>query len=285
MAALLAVEFLLTVGCLTLTGIAHPNTYRTKLWQNGSDKGFNSAPNSILYAYANWQTPHTPIVWSHYMTTFNVVISLLSMFILLVKASMYVLHCFIPALSVFVHALLVALYCVSIYNQSRPDMTDLEKPSPGLPWYISKGCSYATPGNHGYCMQARATFAVVIVMMVLFATYLFYSIWNLWPTAEEKTARDAEYESDLEMKKLSMYGYEDDDVSKEERRERNRQLFLNLPKTPNTPGFGDHNPMTPRTTAFSQLNGGELPYTRSTGPSGPLPVREDMTFPPPPDGR
>lgn len=99
------------------------------------------------------------------MTTFNVVISLLSMFILLVKASMYVLHCFIPALSVFVHALLVALYCVSIYNQSRPDMTDLEKPSPGLPWYISKGCSYATPGNHGYCMQARATFAVVIVMM------------------------------------------------------------------------------------------------------------------------
>lgn len=99
------------------------------------------------------------------MTTFNVVISLLSMFILLVKASMYVLHCFIPALSVLVHALLVALYSVSIYNQSRPDTTDVNYLSPGLPWYLSKGCSYATPGNHGYCMQARATFAVVIVMM------------------------------------------------------------------------------------------------------------------------
>lgn len=63
--ALLILEFPLTVACLTLMGIAHPNTYRTKLWQNGFDKGFNSAPNSILYAYANWQTPTIPLIWSH----------------------------------------------------------------------------------------------------------------------------------------------------------------------------------------------------------------------------
>lgn len=98
------------------------------------------------------------------MTEFNVIITLLSMFILLAKSAMYILHIFIPALSVVVHALLVALYCVSIYNQSRPDMSDPEHPSPGLPWYLSKGCSYAEPGNKGYCMQARASFAVVIVM-------------------------------------------------------------------------------------------------------------------------
>lgn len=98
------------------------------------------------------------------MTTFNVVISVLSMFILLAKSAMFVLHIFVPALSVFTHALLVALYSVSIYNQSRPDMSDPDHRSPGLPWYLSKGCSYATAKNHGYCLQARASFAVVIVM-------------------------------------------------------------------------------------------------------------------------
>lgn len=62
--ALMILEFLLTVACLTLMGIADPNTYRTKLWQNGFDQGFNSAPNSILYYYANWQPAKVPLIWS-----------------------------------------------------------------------------------------------------------------------------------------------------------------------------------------------------------------------------
>lgn len=61
---LFCVEFLLTIACLTLSGIADPDTYRTKLWQNGSDKGFNSNPNELLYAYANYMSLSTPIVWS-----------------------------------------------------------------------------------------------------------------------------------------------------------------------------------------------------------------------------
>ncbi|KAF2173113.1 hypothetical protein M409DRAFT_17062 [Zasmidium cellare ATCC 36951] len=281
--ALLILEFLLTVATLTLMGIADPNTYRTKLWQNGFDQGFNSSPNSILYYYANWLPAKVPTVWSQYMTTFNVVISVLSMFILLVKSIMFVLHIFIPALSVFVHALLVALYAVSIYNQSRPDMSDPDHPSPGLPWYLSKGCSYAEPGNHGYCLQARASFAVVIVMTALFATYLGHSIWSAIPTEREKVAREAEYQSDLEMKKLSMY--HDDEMSRDERREMHRQMFLNLPKTPNTPGFGVHNPMTPRTTAFTQLNGGAMPTPVGIGPSGSLPLRDFNGAKDVPDGR
>lgn len=72
-----------------------------------------------------------------------------------------------------------------------------------------------------------------------------------------------------------MYGM-DDDLSREERRERNRELFMNLPKTPNTP-FGGM-PQTPRTTAFTQLNGGPAHgryENRSTmGPTTPLPFRE-----------
>jgi hypothetical protein len=64
MFALFAVETCLTVALLALFGIADPNTYRTKLWQNGSDRGFNSNPNEILYAYANYRPIKVPLVWS-----------------------------------------------------------------------------------------------------------------------------------------------------------------------------------------------------------------------------
>lgn len=65
MLALLVIELPLTVGMLVLFGIADGDTYRTKLWQNGSDYGFNSNPNEILYAYANYRPISVPLIWSH----------------------------------------------------------------------------------------------------------------------------------------------------------------------------------------------------------------------------
>ena len=64
MTALFLLEFPLTVAVLALFGIAQDDTYRTKLWQNGFDRGFNSAPNSILYDYANYRPAHVPLIWS-----------------------------------------------------------------------------------------------------------------------------------------------------------------------------------------------------------------------------
>jgi len=64
MYGLFVVEFLLIVAVLTLFGIADPNTYRTKLWQNGADHGFNSDPSIVLYSYANYRPIDTPVVWS-----------------------------------------------------------------------------------------------------------------------------------------------------------------------------------------------------------------------------
>jgi hypothetical protein len=98
-------------------------------------------------------------------TSFNIAISVLGMFILLVKVVLFVMHLFLPILSLLVHALMVALYAVSLHNQSAPDMSDPDKPSPGLPWYMSKGCKYATPSNEGFCMQARASFGVTCAMV------------------------------------------------------------------------------------------------------------------------
>jgi hypothetical protein len=190
--ALMALELPLTVACLVLFGIADGDTYRTKLWQNGYDKGFNSPPNEILYDYANYRTPHVPLIWSslyvslHHlrgmepiswrmgwedvltrssMVQFNIVISVFSMFLLLVKSTMYVLHAWVPLLSVFVHALELVLYAVALRNQSMPDMSDPTHPNPGLAWYLSKGCSYAETGNYGFCMQMRAAYGVTCVMV------------------------------------------------------------------------------------------------------------------------
>jgi hypothetical protein len=63
--ASMVLEFLDIVACLVFFGIASPNTYRTAMWQVGSDNGFNSSPNEVLYAYANYRPlPTTPMIWS-----------------------------------------------------------------------------------------------------------------------------------------------------------------------------------------------------------------------------
>ena len=61
---LLVIEIPLTIALLALFGIADPDTYRTKLWRNGSLKGFNSDPSEILYAYANYRPISVPLIWS-----------------------------------------------------------------------------------------------------------------------------------------------------------------------------------------------------------------------------
>ena len=62
--ALMGLEIPLTIALLALVGIADPNTYRTKLWQDGADNGFNSDPSEILYAYANYRPISVPLIWS-----------------------------------------------------------------------------------------------------------------------------------------------------------------------------------------------------------------------------
>jgi hypothetical protein len=108
------------------------------------------------------------------------------------------------------------------------------------------------------------------------------------PTQRERTSRLA----DIEMKKLGEYS--PDPSTREENREMNRQIFLNLPKTPTTPwGRTNLNPMTPRTVAFTQLNGGQRPESAGSqsqtssgqGPSRALPFREFYDGKRMPDGQ
>lgn len=61
---LVAIEFPITVIILTFAGIASHDLYRTKLWQDGADNGFNSAPDEVVYAAANYRTFKIPMVWN-----------------------------------------------------------------------------------------------------------------------------------------------------------------------------------------------------------------------------
>jgi hypothetical protein len=85
----------------------------------------------------------------------------------------------------------------------------------------------------------------------LYSIYLIYSIYSTIPTQHERSLRA----DNIEMKKLTEYRPQT--MTRDEQRDMNRQIFLNLPKTPTTPwGRDPSNPMTPRTVAFTQLNGG-----------------------------
>lgn len=62
--AFFIIELPFTVAALALFGIAAPDLYRTLMWQEGANHGWNSDPIEILYAYANYRPVHTPLPWS-----------------------------------------------------------------------------------------------------------------------------------------------------------------------------------------------------------------------------
>src|SRR5689334_11076042 len=105
------------------------------------------------------------------------------MFIMLTKSIMYMVHVFPPILSVFVHAILLVLYCVSAYYQASPDMSDPAHPQPGAPWYITKPCSVVyDKSNLGYCRQAKASFGCTCAMIGVFLCYFAVALWSCFPS-------------------------------------------------------------------------------------------------------
>jgi len=230
-----------TIAALALFGIADPDLYRTNLWQVGYDNKFNSSPSQILYAYANYRPlPKTPFVWSQTLTSFNVAISVLSTFVLLVKAVMFALHIWYPLLGAITNTVITVLWIVSMVGQMGPDHSDKRYPS-NIAWYVRKSCSFATPsGNHGYCLQAKAAFAVTVLMMVVFLTNLILAIWSLIPTAADRAANRLDLD-DMQYGKSSKHSPVSDNNS-----ERDWEMKARC-KTQATP-------YTPRTLAFNTLD-------------------------------
>ena len=289
---LFGLELCLTIALLALFGIAQPNLYRTKLWQDGANNGFNSSPLTGLYAHANYKPYTTPPVWSQFITSYNVVIVVLSMFMLLVKSIMYMLHVFPPILSGLLHGVLLALYIVSVYYQASSDTTDPEHPQHGPPWYITKSCSVAfNPKNVHYCTQAKAAFACTCAILAIFFTYLCLAIWSCIPSKEQKIEHDDARKARKEKWSRIEAEYE----------EAQKEAAGNSTSYPETPGAQlNMNPYTPRTQAFNTLGGttnapraapiqtsaaaapsasSPSPISAGAGPNRDLPLRNHFSSP------
>jgi len=230
--ALVVLEVAGSVAVLALFGIASPNLYRTRLWQAGSDHGFNSSPKQILYAYANHRPiPSTPFVWSQALTDFNVAISVLSLFIMIVKVILFALHIWLPILSAITNAVLVGLYAASIYGQAGPDNSDPRRPSNSA-WYITKSCDFASHlGARGYCLQAKGAFAATIIMMAIFLANLILSIWSMIPSAASRAA------DKMDVDDMQMTGGNNSDSNSDSNVEMKSVRVNTVPYTPRTLAF------------------------------------------------
>ncbi|KAL4738747.1 hypothetical protein BDV11DRAFT_188998 [Aspergillus similis] len=274
---LMAVELAFIIAILTFTGIAAHDRYRTKLWQDGYENGFNSSPDTAVYAAANYRSYNTPKVWSSFTTNWNLVISILSTFILITKVPLHILGLLYPIVLAIVQTGLIIVYCISAAWQAGSDTSDPDHRQSGPPWYITKSCNVAhDSGNVTYCQQAKALFAFTILIIVLYTVELGIAIQNCFITKEERAERDEEREE-----KETMKAYED--------------MILKsptmIPMTPSaipmTPGRGGtamataqfpRSPMpvvTPRSLAFNRLDSNDA----STPTSTDLPLREHFTAP------
>ncbi|TQN70605.1 hypothetical protein CSHISOI_04863 [Colletotrichum shisoi] len=249
---LMPLELAGLVPLLVLFGIAQPDLYRTKLWEVGYHNHFNSNPKMILYAYANYEPyPNVPFVWTRTLTDFNVAISVITLFILLVKLVAFIMKFWFPLLAAGLNLAMVALYTVSVYGQMGPDHADPRYPS-SIAWYVAKSCDYARPFRaYKSCQLAKGTFAVTVYMLALYLANLGIALYVCWPNEGDKVDGEDEDASDSGGSGISPVSY-----AKEGREWEMRDM-----KGPASPRVM---PYTPRTQAFHTLDR-KLPLRQQYG--------------------
>ncbi|KXJ91292.1 hypothetical protein Micbo1qcDRAFT_233821 [Microdochium bolleyi] len=226
------------VALLILFGIAQPDLFRTQLWRAGADLGFNSSPVLILYAYANHEPlPQIPFVWSPMITNFNVAISIISLFVMIVKLITFIMHVWFPIICTFSYLALSALYATSVYGQAGPDHLDPDVPS-SVAWYIAKPCTVAANESvQSSCRVAKGTFATTVFMLAICVFNLGYGIYSMLPNELDNVVQDSDDEDSPSYGKGGAASSKVWEMSA-------------IPPTPRTATM----PYTPRTMAFNTLD-------------------------------
>jgi membrane protein required for beta-lactamase induction len=99
-------------------------------------------------------------------TQYHLVIGVVCMFFFLIKSTMWLLKVFFPIFSLILHTALLCLWAYGIHMQTAPDTIDPAHQNKGAPWYLTKSCNIVHDKlPHNYCMQAKASFAVSIIML------------------------------------------------------------------------------------------------------------------------
>lgn len=148
-------------------------------------------------------------------------------------------------------------------------MSDPAHPQPGAPWYITKSCGPpVSPSLIGYCKQAKAAFAVTILMWLVESPIPHYHLSNAIPVSSTL------FTIYLIVTAITLYpdkSFRSHRSSKISHREDGFQPYdmLEMPRTPGTAG-GMKSPATPRTNAFNTLEGHGKPPVRQGNKGIPL---------------
>lgn len=99
------------------------------------------------------------------ITDLNVAISIISLFVMIVKLITFIMHVWFPIVCTFFYLALSALYAASVYGQAGPDYLDPDVPS-SVAWYIAKPCTVAANESvQASCRVAKGTFATTVLML------------------------------------------------------------------------------------------------------------------------
>ena len=205
---------------------------------------------------------------------------------------MYILHVFPPILSVIVHAILIALYAVSISYQAGSDTSDPKHPQTGPPWYITKSCSVThSKSNIGYCKQAKAAFACTVVAIGLFFIYFCFAVWSCFPSKQQREYYNEKAEKARLRKEAKARAMAEYEAAESARKSLQPEFSFSRPKSAGTTGGlkSPNPPVTPRTLAFNKLGGtSDLPlrnhFSSPNQPKSPGFAMRSPTFPRTPMG-
>ncbi|KAF4964699.1 hypothetical protein FSARC_7406 [Fusarium sarcochroum] len=174
--ALILLEMAISTTAVVLFSLEYPASFRSRLWENGGEEGWNSNPNQRIYFYANHrEPPEVPLLWSQRLSTSNLAIAILGFVVFIARSAMSHLRYLPPYVNIIYDMILLSLWAVSLASQTSGDFSDPKHPSPH-PWYLTRGCAAAWDRNRGYCHIALASFAVSVIAATLYGTRLIREV-------------------------------------------------------------------------------------------------------------
>ncbi|RGP77085.1 hypothetical protein FLONG3_4824 [Fusarium longipes] len=174
--ALILLEMFISITATIIFCVEHPADFRSRLWENGGELGYNSNPNQRIYFYANHlEPPEVPFIWSERLATSNLAIAVLGLVIFIARTAMSRLRYLSHYMNIVYDITLVSLWAMSLVGQTSGDFSDPKHPSPH-PWYLTKGCSVSWDRTRGYCHIAQAGLAISVMAEALYSARILREI-------------------------------------------------------------------------------------------------------------
>ncbi|EMR84399.1 hypothetical protein BcDW1_6909 [Botrytis cinerea BcDW1] len=167
---LIEAQLIITIICLFLVG--YPAATRKALWEEGGEHGFNSDPKMRIYFYANYvQPPEIPYIWSRRCTEFNLAAGIFALCLFLTRQLLAMAVSISTRMEVYLLSCVLLFWTMSCIGQRSPDYSDADHPS-RMPWYLEHSCSIASTKNQAACYVAQASYALTIVLILWYASWI-----------------------------------------------------------------------------------------------------------------